>query len=174
MQPSFLLFAILSVPALDQTIIGTVQKIDMDQLQVKGPDGLIAFRIDDKSTVAKLKRSHDLSLLAVGDEVRVNYYGEGTLTAVNISAKVRISGTIAEKGVNHLTLLLDLPADGTSADRKASVFVFLNSTAKLGTSRSQLAVGRRIHVTGWAAGDAVVDADKVTFYDAESPLRPAP
>ena len=171
MNRCVLLFTILSLPVLGQTAVGTVQKIDKDQVQVKSRDGLLTFRVDEKSTVTKLKKFNDLSPLAVGDEIRVNYYGEGTLTAVNISAKVTVAGAIVEAGSNHLTVLLDSSVDAASTDRK--VFVFLNPAAKLGTSRNQLAAGRRIHVIGWDAGDGVIDADKVAISETEPPLRPA-
>jgi hypothetical protein len=36
MRACVLLLTLLSLPAVSQTIIGTVEKIDKDQLQVKG------------------------------------------------------------------------------------------------------------------------------------------
>jgi len=57
MKPCFLILAMLSFPtATAQTIIGTVQKIDKDQLQVKSSDGPVTFQVDEKTTVTKLKK----------------------------------------------------------------------------------------------------------------------
>jgi len=104
MRPCALLFALLNIPLSGQMLVGSVQRIDKDQLQIKGRDGLVIFRADEHTTVAKLKKANDLLLLAVGDEVRVNYYGEAPFTAVNISVKITISGTITQTATNHLTI----------------------------------------------------------------------
>jgi membrane-bound ClpP family serine protease len=162
MKACLLLFTILSIPAIGQILLGTVAKIDKDQLQVKGRDGTVTFRTDDKTVIAKLKKCNDVSVLAVGDEVRVNYYGEGTFTAVNVSAKVAVAGVITEGSANHVTVALD----SAQADRK-TVFVFLNTAGgKLTVNRAQLTVGRRVQVSGFDTGDGVIEADKVTFPDA--------
>lgn len=151
MRACTLLFALLFSPAFGQMLVGTVQKIDKDQIQVKRGDGSVTFRADENTVVAKVKKGRDLSLLAIGDDVRVNYYGEGTLTAVNISARVAISGVITQAATNHLTI--DAKGGG--------VFVFINPTAKLGVTRDQLKAGKRVDITGWDSGDGVVEAEKV-------------
>ncbi len=157
MKPCALLL-IFCLPVFSQILTGTVQKIEKDQLQVKGREGSVTFRANENTIVAKLKKANSLSLLAVGDNVRVTYYGEGALTAVNISAKITVSGIIAQAATNHLTISSEDPA---AADRKTNVFVFLNPTTKLGVTRDQLRVGRKIQVTGWDSGDGVLEADKV-------------
>jgi hypothetical protein len=144
-------------------LVGTVQKIDNDQIQVKGRDGLVTFRADEHITVAKVKRANDLLLLAVGDEVRVNYYGEAPFIAVNISVKITISGAITQTATNHLTISRSGTEDAAMPERKGGVFVFLNPTTKPGVVRDQLKVGRRVHVSGWDTGDGVVEAEKVVI-----------
>jgi hypothetical protein len=160
MRPCALLFTILCLPAFSQQLVGTVEKIDKDQLQVRGREGLLTFQANASTVVAKVRKSNDLSVLVVGDEVRINYYGQDTLTAVNICAKVAVSGTIRQTASNHMTISTDEVA---SADRKGGVFVFLNSPTKLGVGREELKVGRRVHVTGWDSGDGVVEAEKVVL-----------
>ncbi|MCE5308707.1 MAG: DUF5666 domain-containing protein [Acidobacteriales bacterium] len=172
MKPYVLLFTILCFPAFSQTVAGKVQKIDKDQFQVKSSEGLITLNTDEKTTVTNLRKSKGLSPLAVGDEVRVNYYGEGAFTAVNIAVRVTVSGVITEAASNHVTVLPD-STDTTPADRKVGVFVFLNPTTRYGTSRKQLTVGRRVHVVGYA-GEGVIDADKVAIYETDMPLRRTP
>lgn len=174
MKPCVLLFAVLSLPVFSQTVIGTVEKIDKEQLQMKSRDGLVTLKVDEKTTVTKAKKFNDLSPLAVGDEVRVNYYGEGTLTAVNISAKITLSGVITEARSNSIAVLLNSPATATSPDRSVVMFVFLNSTVKFAASRNQLTIGRRVQVEGWDTGDRVVEADKVAISETDPPLRPTP
>jgi hypothetical protein len=149
MKPCILLFGILCAPVFSQMVVGTVQKIDKDQLQIKSPAGLVTFHADEKTTVAKVKKANDLSLLAVGDEVKINYYGEETFTAVNISAKITVSGVITQAAPNHITL--------------GAVFVFLDSATKLGVARDQLKVGRKVRVAGWDSGDGVLEAEKVAI-----------
>ncbi len=172
MKPYVLLLTALCSPVFGQSVVGKIQKIDKDQFQVKSSEGLITFNADEKTTVTNLRKSKGLSPLAVGDEVRVNYYGEGVFTAVNISVRVTVSGVITEAASNHIMVLPD-STDATSADRKAGVFVFLNPTTRYGTSRKQLTVGRRVHVVGYA-GDGVIDADKVAIYETDVPIRRTP
>jgi hypothetical protein len=173
MKPCVLLFTILCFPVLSQTIAGTVRKIGKDQFQVRSSDGLITFHADERTTVTKVKKSKGLSLLAVGDEVRVNYHGEGTFIAVDIAVRVTVSGVITQAATNRLTVLLDSTSDTASTDRKRGVFVFLNPATRFGTSRKQLTIGRRVHVVGYA-GAGVVDADRIAIYDTDLPLRPTP
>jgi Domain of unknown function (DUF5666) len=163
MRSCALLFAILNVPLWGQMLVGSVQRIDKDQLQIRGRDGLVAFRADEHTTVAKLKKANDLSALVVGDEVRVNYYGETPFTAVNISAKVTISGTITQTATNHITVSRPSTDDAAQPEGKTGTFVFLNPATKLGVARDQLKVGRRVHVVGWDTGDGVVEAEKVVI-----------
>ncbi len=175
-MPACLVVALLFLPvfggfgAFGQTVIGTIEKVGKDRLEVKGPNGPVTLLLDEKVRIRKGKALHDLSVLAVGDEVRVNYYGEQTLTAVDVSAKVELSGIITEAGPTRVVVQPASTPDAKAADRKA-VFVFLDHTTKFGTSRSQLAVGRRIQVVGWDAGDGVVDAEKVAIYDSDLPTR---
>jgi hypothetical protein len=160
MRPCALLFTVLCLPAFSQQLVGIVQSVDKDQFQVKGQKGLVTFRADENTIVAKIKKSNDLSVLAVGDEVRINYYGQDKLTAVNICAKVTVSGTIRQTASNHITISTD---DSATADRGSGVFVFLSSPTRLGVGREELKVGRKVHVTGWDSGDGVVEAEKVVL-----------
>ncbi len=171
--------ALLFLPALagfgglGQSIIGTVEKVGHDQLQIKGPDGSVMLRVDEKTTVRKGKTRHDLSALAIGDEVRVNYYGEQQLTAVDISAKIEVSGIITEAGAGRMVIMPGSTAAAEAPDKK-KIFVFLSRATKFGTSRrSQLAPGRRVHVVGWDAGDGVVDAERVAIYETDLPAQRA-
>ncbi len=169
MKPRRLLLSLLTVPLFGQMVVGTIEKIEKDQLQLKGPSGSVTLQVNESTTVRKLKAFHDLSPLKVGDDIRVNYYGDDRLTAVSISAKVSVSGWITESHVTHIVISAE-PA--TVADKKTTVFVYLQNSTKLGVSRNQLTAGRRVQVTGWDAGDGVVDADKVALADGDVPLRP--
>ena len=161
MKPCALLFAVLTVSLFGQMVVGTVQKIEKDQIQVKARDGSVTFHADERTAVAKVKKSNDLSVLSVGDEVRVNYFGEGNLTAVNISVKVTISGTITQSATNHITISRTGADDDARPDAKGGIFVFLNPTTKLGVVRDQLKVGRKVNVAGWDTGGGVVEAERI-------------
>lgn len=165
MKPPVLLFALFTVPLFGQMVVGTIEKIEKDQIQLKGPSGSLTLHVDESTTIRKLKAFHDLSPLKAGDDIRVNYYGEDRLTAVSISAKVSISGVITEARVTHIVVSPD------TSDKKATVFVYLQTSTRLGVNRTQLTVGRRVQVTGWDAGDGVIDADRITLADADVPLR---
>jgi hypothetical protein len=172
-QVRFLLFTLLSAAAFGDTLIGTVESIGKNQLRVKGPQGEVQLQADDKTTVRKARIFHDLSPLAVGDLVRVSYYGEGPgMVAVNISASVSLSGVISEAASMRLTVLPDSKTDARSADRKEKTFVFLFPDTRLGTSKKELTVGRRIQVVGWDAGDGVIEAQKIAISNTDA--RPTP
>lgn len=164
MKACLLLFTILAIHGLGQVMVGTVQKAGKDEVEVKARDGVVTFRVDEKTTVAKLKKSSNASVLAPGDEVRVNYYGEGTFTAVTISVKVTAAGVVSDMGSNHFKLLMP--------ESKASWFVFLNVANRFAANRSPVAVGRKVNVTGWDTGDGVIEAEKVWGEEARSPDRP--
>src|ERR1039457_1269659 len=114
MRACVLLLTLLSLPAVSQTIIGTVEKIDKDQLQVKCRDGVVTLRIDEKTTVCKVKMSHYVSRSLALDDRR-------SLTAANISAEVTLFGVITESSPAHLTVV---PNSATSSDGKAAVLCF--------------------------------------------------
>ena len=174
MKPCVLLiFTTLALPVFNQTVIGTVEKIDKNQIHVKSRDGQVTFNVDERTTVTKGKMFNDLSPLAVGDVIRVNYFGEETRIAVNISAHVTLSGVITEVRSNSITVLRNQTEDPTSTDRSVGVFVFLNRSTQFGTSRNQLTAGRRVQVVGWDAGNRVVEADKVAIFETDLPI-PAP
>jgi hypothetical protein len=133
MQVRFLLFALLSVAAFGETLTGIIVNIDKNQLRVKSPEGEVRLQADDKTTVRKAKIFHDLSPLAVGDVVRVNFYGEGpNMVAVNISARVALSGVISESASMRLTLFSDSRADATDK-KEERVFIFLYQKLKRNT-----------------------------------------
>ena len=81
--------------------------------------------------------------------MKINYYGEDTFTAVNISAKITVSGVITEAAQNHIKL--------------GGVFVFLNPETKLGVTRDQLKAGKKVRVAGWDSGDGILEAEKVAI-----------
>ena len=171
MKRCVLLIAFLSLPLLGETIIGTVDKIDQDQLQIKSQDGIVTLHVDERTTVRKGKILNDLSALKVGDEVRTTCYGEGALTAANISARVTFSGVVAESTQVHIKVIPDSTNDVASTGKKTAVFVFIEPGARLGKNNNRLTVGQRVHVVGWDSGDGIVDADKVTILDTELPPR---
>jgi hypothetical protein len=135
---------------------------------------MVTLRIDEKTTVCKVTTSHDLSPLTIGDEVRVTYYGEGALTAVNVSAQVTLSGVITESSPAHLTVVPNSTPDATASDGKAAVFVFLSHTTQFGASRNQVTAGRKVHIVGWDSGNGVIEAEKVAIDDADQPARRNP
>jgi hypothetical protein len=102
-------------------------------------------------------------VLAIGDDVRVNYYGDATPTAVNVSAKVTVSGVISQAAKSQLTIVQDSSDDAPPLGRKVRVFVFLNATTNFGAARDQLKVGRKVRIIGWDTGDGVVEAEKIVL-----------
>lgn len=171
MPPVLRILALLPALASGETITGTVEKIAKDQLFLRCGEKLVTLQVDEKTSVRKLKTYRDMTALSVGDEVRASYYGEGSPVAVTISAKISLLGVIAETGPSRIIVVPDSASDAVPAGRK-SVFVFLSRETKFGTSRNQLATGRRINVVGWDAGDGVVDAQAVAVRDAGQPARP--
>ena len=168
MQIRFLAFLFLCAAAFGDTLVGTVVSIDKNQLRVKSSAGEVQLQADEKTSVIKAKVSHDLSPLAVGDVVKVNFHGESPepLVAVNIVAQVTMSGVIKESAPLRLTVAPDAKTGGTSR------IVFLSPDTKYGTSKKDLTVGRKVQVTGWDVGDGAVDAEKVAIYNTDLPVRP--
>lgn len=159
--------ALLFLPAVagsGQSVTGTIASVHQDRIELKGPDGPVTLHLGEKTTIRKGKTLHDPSALAIGDEVRVNYYGDLQLTAVDVSAKIELSGVITEASSSRLVIL-------PSSRGKQTVFVYLSRSTKFGTGRTQLTPGQRIHIVGWDAGDGVVDAERVAVYETDVPVR---
>ena len=97
-----LLFASFLLSLSAQTVTGTIEKVEKDILLVKGPKGSIHLTVDEKTTIHKGKSTHDIAVLAPGDEIRANYYGESAPTAVTISVKVTFKGAITQTSSNHV------------------------------------------------------------------------
>ena len=159
-----LLFTSFLLSAAAQTVTGTIEKIDQNVLVVKGPKGAVSLTIDEKTTIHKGKLTHDAAVLAAGDEIRANYYGEGAPIAVNVSVKVTFKGLVTETTSNHILVR----ADG---ENKESVFVYLHPDAKYGISRNRITSGQRVHVVGWDVGNGVVEAEQVAVYETDVPVR---
>src|SRR5579872_2212523 len=136
-----LLIALLACPALGHTITGKVETIDKDHLQIKNQDGMLTLRIDERTTVRKGRVLNDLSAIKAGDEIRATCYGEGTLTAVDISAMVTFSGVITETSPAHIKVIPDSTNENATLGKSTSIFVFLNQGAKSGMNLNRLVVG---------------------------------
>jgi len=174
MRACILLFAFLSLPLPGQTIIGTVEKIDKDQIQVKSRDGVVTLHVDEKTKIRKGAIVNDASALKQGDEVRATCYGEDTLTAVNVSARVVFSGVISESSETHIKVIPDATTDEAATMGKGPVFVFLERGAKSAKSSPRLAVGQRVDVIGWDSGDGIVDADHVSISEKSRTVPDSP
>jgi len=168
MQIRFLAFVFLCAAASADTLVGTVVSIDKNQLRVKSSAGEVQLQADEKTSVIKAKVSHDLSPLAVGDVVKVNFHGESPepLVAVNIVAEVAVSGVIKESAPLRITIVPDSKTGGVSRT------VFLSPDTKYGTRKADLTVGRKVQVTGWDVGDGAVDAEKIAIYNTDLPAQP--
>jgi hypothetical protein len=150
---------LVAFSAFGQSTTGTIEKLSKDQLQVKTPSGLLTFGVDENTAVNKGKTLHDISALVVGDEVRISYYGEQVLTAVNITARTSISGVITEAGATRLVVHPD-------SSGSAPILVFLDRATKVIPNRTQIAVGRGVRVEGWDAGNGAVEAGKIAILNA--------
>ena len=175
MRVRFLLFTLLSTAAFGEMVTGTVAGIDKNQVRLKTSAGELQLQTNEKTTVRKAGTFHDLSPLAAGDPVRVNYYGDSpNLIAVDVSASVTLSGVISNSASMSLTVVPDSKTDATPKDSSAGVLVFVSSATKLGVAKKDLTAGRKVQVVGWDAGEGVIDAEEIKISSGDSPVRPAP
>lgn len=169
MQACVLLSAFLSLPILAETVIGTVERVDADQIQIKTRKATVVIHADERTTVRKGDISNHLSALSIGDEVRATCYGEGVLTAANISAKVTFSGVISEASSAHIKVVPDVAADVAATFKSSGMFVFIGPGLR--NAKDGLQVGQKVHVIGWDSGNGVVDADTITIRNAARRFR---
>lgn len=166
MTACFLPIAFLSLAAFGQTIFGTVEKIDKDQLQVKTHEGSVTLHVDERTTVRKRSVRNDVSALAVGDEIRATCYGESVITAANISAEVAFSGVITEASLGHIKVNREEASSGRP-NKSAESLVFLEPRMRLASNPKPLSAGQMVDVVGWDSGDGVVEAIKVSLRNPE-------
>ncbi len=173
MKLHWILFLLLSTSLSAETIAGVIEKLGPDQLQLKTSAGTVAIATDQQTKIRKSAVQHSTAALAVGDEIRVSYYGEAAtrMVAVNISASVTLRGVITEANATRITLRTRHAVGGGEPDCEDMIFVFLYPDSKLGSSRKELTVGREIQVKGWDVGDGVMDATHIAIYNSDIPVR---
>lgn len=167
MSACFLPIAFLSLAAFGQTMFGTVEKIDKDQLQIKTHEGIVTLHVDERTTVRKGSVRNDVSALAAGDEIRATCYGQAVITAANISAEVTFSGVITEASLGHIKVNREEASGGGRPNKSTESFVFLEPRTRVAANQKPLSAGQTVDVVGWDSGDGVVEAIKVTLRNPE-------
>ena len=173
MNLHWILFLLLSTSLSAEMITGVIEKLGPDQFQLKTTAGIITIATDPHTKIRKSAVQHTAAALALGDEIRVSYYGEqaSKMVAVNISASVTLRGVVTGSNPTRITLRNKYAMGGAAPDCEDIIFVFLHPDTKLGTGRGQLAVGREIQVKGWDVSDGVVDAVGIAIYNSDVPVR---
>ena len=173
MNLSWIPFLLLSTSLSGQIITGAIEKIGQDQLQLKTSTGSVTVLTDSHTKIWKSEVPHAQKKLAVGDEIRVNYYGDlsSKITAVVISASVTLRGLVLDTGTTRLTVRIQHPTKPGSPDCEDKIFVFVHPTTALGAGRKELAAGRYVQIIGWDVGDGVVEASHIAVYNSDVPAR---
>jgi len=172
MNLTWIPFLLLSASLSGQIITGTIEKISPDQLQVKTATGSVAVQTNQSTKIWKSEVPHKQAKLAVGDEIRVSYYGDDTkMTAVVVSANMTIRGVVFDSGPTRITVSIHHATEPGSPDCQDQIFVFLHPDTTLGVSRKQLTAGRSVQVQGWDVGDGVMEATHIAVYNSDVPVR---
>jgi hypothetical protein len=166
-----LLLAFGSVAAVEElfTIIGTVDKIDPNQVFVKTSRGSFPISADDKTEVMKDKTYRDLSPLKVGDEISIRCQPDasGKLVAKIIWANVvDFAGTVKEMRSEEIEIVT------RSGDERKIIHIYPDTG--FGTSRKDLTVGQDVRIVGLDVGDGAVDASRVAVYNLDVPVNKGP
>ncbi len=172
MNYTWLPFLLLTTSLSAQIITGVIEKISPDQLQLKTASGTATVFTDDHTKIWKSATPHAAAKLAIGDEIRVNYYGDPTskMTAVIVSTNMTIRGVVAQANGTRLSVRIHHATEPGQPDCEDQIFVFLHPETTLGTSRKEITVGRNVQVKGWDVGDGVMEASHIAVYNTGVPV----
>ncbi len=165
------LAACTSEPA-SARLIGTIEKLAGNELQIGLGTKAVTLSADRKTEVHKGRTDHTLSALRVGDEVSVSFRKDasGKMIAVAIWAnRVSFHAVIHSVTPASFDILTHPDTNPESAYRKGYSRVFLYPQTKFGTSERDLIEGRDVHVVGLDVGGGNIDALRVAILNTDVP-----
>lgn len=155
-------------------VIGTVEKLAGDHLQLRSGSRIFTFHIDRRTEVHKARTYRGLSRLSLGEEVSVRWRSDrsGRLVAESIWAEiVTFRATIHSVAPYSFDIFIERDRDpdayGAGYDR-----VFVYPQTGFSTSARDLKEGGDVLVVGLNVGGGNVDALRVAIYNTDiAPMR---
>ena len=158
-------------------VMGTVKAISGNQITVESGTRIIQVTTDAHTEVWKGKRSHNLSLVQVGDDFagRCRADASGRLVAELIELNVvNFFGVITEVDVGggKFQMLTNPNADPQSAYEKKRLTVVVDADTLFDLSaKEDLKVGRGVQMVGVDLRNGTTKATRVAVYEGHRPVR---
>ncbi len=144
-------------------VSGFIEKIDGRSFRI----GLLNFSAHEKLEVWKSRTLYDLSMLKVGDEVRVTWRsasGTAQRMAISIATATTMSGTVQDARPD----CLEVRNTATNETR----IIMLSPDTRYASDHRRIAVGEDVHIAGWDLGNGRVEARRIAVYNLDTPLDP--
>jgi hypothetical protein len=162
-----LLFALGALAAYAEqiTVIGTINKVTGNEIQVKTRTMAVTLFASDRTVV------RGQSPLKAGSEIsaRCERTGAGKLVAVRIWANVvTFSATVTYIDRDDIEVITSANSDSHREEHK---LVHLHPDTAFGTNRKDLTVGQHVRVVGLEVENGAVDAARITIYNTDMPSK---
>jgi len=158
-------------------VIGTVKAVSGNQITVESGTRIIHVTTDAHTEVWKGKRSHDLSLVQVGDDFAGSCRADasGRLVAELIELNVvNFFGVITkvDVGGGKFQMLTNPNADPQSAYVKKNLTVMVDADTLFDLSaKEDLKVGRDVQMVGVDLRNGTAKATRMVVYEGHRPVR---
>ena len=158
-------------------VIGTVQSISGNEVNVRSGSRIIVVRTDDHTEVWKGKTSHDLALIHVGDDFagRCRADTSGKLLAELIELNVIAFFGVVTKvdgGGDRFEMFTNPKADPQSGYEKKRLRVLVDAdTIFTASAKEDLKSGREVQMVGQDLKNGTVRATRLTVYEGNWPVR---
>ena len=149
----------------EATVIGTIQSVAANQIQVKTRTKVASVLVEEGTIVrgpSPLKAGNEVS-------IRCQPNGSGTLVAVKIWASVvAFSATVKHVDGDDIEVIT---SSQSGSQREEHKIVHVHPDTAFSTNRKDLTVGQSVRVVGLDVGDGAVDAARIAIYNTDMPAR---
>jgi hypothetical protein len=163
-----------STPPL-KSVIGTVESVSGKVIYVQTGLQVLTLTATDRTEVWKGKVFHDLSPVAVGDDItaRCRMDVAGKLVAETVWLNiVNLFAVITKTGDNEFEMFANPNTDPQSAYKKEFKLVAIDAdTIFEASAREDLKQGRNVQVMGSDLKNGTIHATRVTVYEGNRPVR---
>lgn len=174
----WLIAAFFCSTAFAQSVVGAVERVSGNMIQVKTGAQPVALYTDAHTEIWKGQVFHDLKPVAVGDSIMARYRADASGKLVADAVWLNITnfwGVITRVADNEFNVLTNPNADPESAYKKENKAVEVDANTTFEASaEGDLKPGRNVQVVGLVLKNGEIEATRVIVYEGNRPVRMNP
>ena len=156
-------------------ILGTVEAVSGNVVYVNTDVQVVALTADGSTEVWKGKMFHDISQVAVDDDISARYRinAAGKLVAESVWLNIEnVFGVITKTGENQFEIFTNPNADPQSGYKKENKMVAVDAdTIFEESAKEDLKQGRNVQVVGLDLKNGTILATRISVYEGKRPVR---